>query len=124
MTLLNFLTILISTVVFVEYLEPAIINLVDGQKFCDNGPLYELKDAGNHTGGVFTGTTVNLNSLNPSKTLGVTSVTYVYTNQATGCSSIPTTIPIYIIKTPQVSFVPSDNCIESVTDSTHFINGI
>ena len=113
----------ISTGVFVEYLEPAIINLEEGQKFCSTGPQFKLKDEGNHTGGVFSGTTVNLGYLDPSITLGATSVTYVYTNQATGCSSIPTTVSIYIIESPKVSFVASDNCIESVgIDSTHFIN--
>jgi PKD repeat protein len=92
--------------------------LLPGDKICDNRAPFELFTS--LSGGVFSGPVAG-SYLDPSKGLGNASVTYKYTKPSTGCS-ISTTVPFYILKSPQVSFIPSDVCIESLKDSTRFVN--
>ncbi|HLN19981.1 MAG TPA: T9SS type A sorting domain-containing protein, partial [Bacteroidales bacterium] len=105
--------------VFIDKLEPAEIrNLASGEKICQNKTEYELFPS--VPGGIFTGPVIG-NYLYPSRALGATQVSYKYTNVTTGCSAT-TDVPIYIVKPPQVAFIPADICIESATDSTRFVN--
>ncbi len=109
----------ISTKVNVDSLGQVVIrNLSPDQLICNNIAPFELFTSIN--GGVFAGP-VTGGYLDPLKATGSTSVTYVYTNQKTGCSTY-TTIPITIYPAPKVSFIPRDVCIESNTDTTFFIN--
>jgi nucleoside phosphorylase len=93
-------------------------NLVAGDEFCNNDAPFELFTT--PRGGTFTGP-VTTGSLNPSKALGDTAVTYTYLNIRTGCS-ITDRVPFKIYPAPAVSFVPEDICIENKTDSIRFVN--
>ena len=93
-------------------------NLIAGDEFCNNDAPFELFTT--PKGGTFTGP-VTTGSLNPSKALGDTAVTYTYLNIRTGCS-ITGRVPFRIYAAPAVSFVPEDICIENKTDSIRFIN--
>jgi hypothetical protein len=109
----------ISATVNVDSLgKVAIQNLLPGDKYCNNATPFELFTT--PKGGVFTGPVVS-GSLNPSKAIGDTAVTYTYLNVKTGCS-ITGRVPFRINPAPSVSFVASDNCIENSTDSIRFIN--
>lgn len=109
----------ISTIVNIDSLGLVdFTNLFPGDKICDNIAPFKLNTT--PTGGVFSGPVAG-NFLDPVQTAGSYGVTYVYTNQKTACS-ISKTIPIEIIKAPEVSFVPTDVCIESDTDLTYFAN--
>jgi hypothetical protein len=93
-------------------------NLIAGDEFCNNDAPFELFTT--PRGGTFTGP-VTTGSLNPSKALGDTAVTYTYLNIRTGCS-ISGRVPFKIYPAPDVSFVPEDICIENDTDSIRFVN--
>ncbi len=96
----------------------AIQNLLAGDKYCNNDTPFELFTT--PKGGVFTGPVVS-GSLNPSKAIGDTAVTYTYLNVKTGCS-ITGRVPFRINPAPSVSFLASDDCIQNSTDSIRFIN--
>ena len=93
-------------------------NLIAGDEFCNNDAPFELFTT--PKGGTFTGP-VTTGSLNPSKALGDTAVTYTFLNVRTGCS-IAGRVPFTIFPAPVVSFIPADICIENKTDSILFIN--
>jgi hypothetical protein len=109
----------ISSTVNVDSLGQVMIqNLMPGDEFCNNDAPFELLTlpaGGFYTGPVITG------SLDPSKGIGDTAVTYTYINPRTGCS-IFGKVPFRIYPAPSVSFLPEDICIKYASDSINFIN--
>ena len=94
------------------------INNIDtGDVFCNNIVPFELYVS--HPGGVFAGPVVD-SLFDPSLALGDATVQYTYTTQRGCVSSV--TVPIHINAAPVVNFNTVDNCIESETDSTRFVN--
>lgn len=109
----------IRKALLIDSLGQAVIkNLAPGEKICDNIAPYELFP--NIIGGVFTGP-VSGTYLDPTKALGPASVSYVYTNIKTGCST-GTNVPVTIYPAPRVTFATSDVCIQNDKDTTIFIN--
>ena len=76
-------------------------------------------------GGVFTGPVTPTVSggtlLDPSKGIGDTSVTFIFTHANTGCFSA-ITYPIHINPAPKVSFKPLSVCVVTTADTTKFLN--
>jgi hypothetical protein len=95
----------------------SILTLKRDTVLCSNTPPFTLFVS--QPGGEFTGP-VKDGSLDPSMSLGVTSVRYTYTTKAGCVSSV--SIPVTINPSPVASFKAKDYCIESSTDTTRFIN--
>jgi hypothetical protein len=107
----------------IVYLEPAIIALDPGARYCNNNPPVKLRPSpsGSSGTGLFTGP-VTGDSFDPSKGLGDEIVTYTYTDTRSGCFS-SVAVPVTIYPAPAPAFIPVSTCIETVNkDITQFTN--
>ena len=109
----------ITTVVNIDSIGQVVINnLLPDDIVCANQAPFEL--FASPSGGVFTGP-VTGGYLDPSKAMGLTSVSYKYTNIKSQCSAT-TVVPFKIAPAPAVAFAPADVCIENSSDTTFFLN--
>ena len=93
---------------------PPIITLSPVPPVCQGGSLLNLTQYGNPTGGIWSGTNINNNQLNPQTAAkGLQQIEYTYTDPNTQCSSKKAT-QTKIYGPPQIDFV---------TDSTEVYQG-
>ena len=90
---------------------PPIITFSPVPPVCQGGSLLNLTQYGNPTGGIWSGTNINNNQLNPqTASKGIQQLEYFYTDHNTSCSSKKTT-QTKIYGSPQIDFTADSNAI-------------
>ncbi len=97
---------------------PPIITFSPVPPVCQGGSLLNLTQYGNPTGGIWSGTNINNNELNPqTASKGIQQLEYFYTDPNTSCSSKKTT-QTKIYGSPQIDFTADSTTIYQGSEIT------